>query len=70
MQEGFVKKENLSCVSFFLDIPWAILYTTLIVRIGGVYLISTGNTENTAHFRRVYRIKSDMTGYRNDRKGV
>ena len=31
------EKENLSCVSFFLDIPWAILYTTLIVRIGGVY---------------------------------
>ena len=37
MQEGFVKKKIFPAFHFFLDIPWAILYTTLIVRIGGVY---------------------------------
>lgn len=36
MQEGFVKKKIFPAF-LFLDIPWAILYTTLIVRIGGVY---------------------------------
>lgn len=36
MQEGFVKRKSFLRF-FFLDIPWAILYTTLIVRIGGVY---------------------------------
>ena len=35
MQEGFVKKKIFPAFLFY--IPWAILYTTLIVRIGGVY---------------------------------
>lgn len=34
--QDFRKKKILCAVSFFLDIRGAILYTTLIVRIGGV----------------------------------